>query len=168
EMMNAANMSFALCPILSEAAMHLLQTNGTERQQKLYLHKLVSGMWTGTMVLTEAQAGSDLSLVRAKAEKDGDHYRLTGQKIFITWGDHDCAENIINIVLARLSDAPPGVKGLSLFLVPKILVNEDGSLGAPNTSRPLSIEHKLGIHGSPTCVMAYDDAYAEMIGKPGE
>jgi hypothetical protein len=168
EMVNAANMAFALCPILSEAAMDQLQTNGTERQQKLYLHKLVSGTWTGTMILTEPQAGSDLSLVRAKAEKDGDHYRLTGQKIFITWGDHDCADNIINIVLARLSDAPAGVKGLSLFLVPKILVKEDGSLGAPNTVRPLSLEHKLGIHGSPTCVMSYEGAHAEMIGKPGE
>jgi alkylation response protein AidB-like acyl-CoA dehydrogenase len=168
EMVNAANMAFALCPILSEAAMDQLQTNGTARQQKLYLPKLVSGEWTGTMILTEAQAGSDLSLVRAKAEKDGDHYRLTGQKIFITWGDHDCAENIINIVLARLSDAPPGVKGLSLFLVPKILVKEDGSLGAANALRPLSIEHKLGIHGSPTCVMSYEGAYAEMIGTPGE
>jgi alkylation response protein AidB-like acyl-CoA dehydrogenase len=168
EMVNAANMAFALCPILCEAAMDQLQTNGTERQQRLYLPKLVSGEWAGTMILTEAQAGSDLSLVRAKAEKDGDHYRLTGQKIFITWGDHDCADNIINIVLARLSDAPPGVKGLSLFLVPKILVKEDGSLGAANALRPLSIEHKLGIHGSPTCVMSYEGAYAEMIGKPGE
>jgi alkylation response protein AidB-like acyl-CoA dehydrogenase len=168
EMVNAANMGFALCPILSEAVMDQLATNGSERQQKLYLPKLVSGEWTGTMILTEAQAGSDLSLVRAKATKDGDHYRLTGQKIFITWGDHDCAENIIAIVLARLADAPPGVKGLSLFLVPKILVKEDGSLGAANTVRPLSLEHKLGIHGSPTCVMSYEGAYAEMIGRPGE
>jgi alkylation response protein AidB-like acyl-CoA dehydrogenase len=168
EMVNAANMGFALCPILSEAAMDQLQTNGTERQQRLYLPKLVSGEWTGTMILTEAQAGSDLSLVRAKAEKAGDHYRLTGQKIFITWGDHDCTDNIIAIVLARLADAPPGVKGLSLFLVPKILVKDDGSLGEPNSLRPLSLEHKLGIHASPTCVMSYEGAYAEMIGKPGE
>jgi hypothetical protein len=168
EMINAANMAFALCPILSEAAMHLLQGQGTERQQRLYLRKLVSGEWTGTMVLTEAQAGSDLSLVRAKAERDGDHYRLTGQKIFITWGDHDCTDNIVHSVLARLPDAPPGVKGLSLFIVPKILVNEDGSLGAANSLRPLSLEHKLGVHASPTCVMSYEGAYAEMIGKPGE
>jgi alkylation response protein AidB-like acyl-CoA dehydrogenase len=168
EMVHGANMAFGLCPMLSEAAMHLLQAHGTERQQRLYLHKLVSGEWTGTMNLTEAQAGSDLSLVRAKAERDGDHYRVTGQKIFITWGDHDCADNIVHSVLARLPDAPLGVKGISLFLVPKILAGEDGKLGAANAVRPLSIEHKLGIHASPTCVMAYEGAYGEMIGEPGE
>jgi alkylation response protein AidB-like acyl-CoA dehydrogenase len=168
EMVHAANMAFGLCPMLSEAAMHLLQAHGTERQQRLYLRKLISGEWTGTMNLTEAQAGSDLSLVRTKAEPHGDHYRLTGQKIFITWGDHDCAGNIVHSVLARLPDAPPGVKGISLFIVPKVLVNEDGGPGAANAVRPLSIEHKLGIHASPTCVMAYEGAHAEMIGQPGE
>jgi len=168
EMIHAANMSFGLCPMLSEAAIHLLEVHGTERQRRLYLGKLVSGQWTGTMNLTEAQAGSDLALLRAKAERDGERYRIAGQKIFITWGDHDCAENIVHLVLARLPDAPPGVKGISLFLVPKFLVDESGKPGAPNALRPLSIEHKLGIHGSPTCVMSYEGAAGEIVGAPGD
>ena len=168
EMVDSANMSFGLCPILSEGAVHLLSLHGTKRQQELYLKKLVSGEWTGTMNLTESQAGSDLALVRTKAEKNGETYRITGQKIFITYGDHDMAENIVHLVLARLPDAPPGVKGISLFLVPKILVGDDGKLGAANSLRPLSVEHKLGIHASPTCVMSYEGAYGEIVGNPGD
>jgi alkylation response protein AidB-like acyl-CoA dehydrogenase len=166
EMVTAANMSFGLCPMLSEAAIHLLTTHGTPRQQQVYLPKLVSGEWTGTMNLTEAQAGSDLALIRTRAEPDGDKYRVTGQKIFITWGDHDCADNIVHLVLARLPDAPEGTKGISLFLVPKRLPDENGKAGVANSLRPLSIEHKLGIHGSPTCVMSYEDAEAELVGAP--
>ncbi|MGN6147023.1 MAG: acyl-CoA dehydrogenase family protein, partial [Rhizomicrobium sp.] len=168
EMAHAANMSFALCPLLGEGAIHLLSLHGTKRQQGLYLTKLVSGAWTGTMNLTEPQAGSDLALVRCKAEPDGANYRITGQKIFITWGDHDMTDNIVHLVLARLPDAPPGVKGISLFLVPKVLVGDDGKLGAANSLRPLSLEKKLGIHASPTCVMGYEGAYGEIVGKPGD
>ena len=168
EMAHAANMSFALCPLLGEGAIHLLSLHGTKRQQEIYLKKLVAGEWTGTMNLTESQAGSDLALVRCKAEPDGEAYRITGQKIFITYGDHDMAGNIVHLVLARLPDAPPGVKGISLFLVPKILVGDDGKLGAANSVRPLSLEKKLGIHASPTCVMGYDGAKGEIVGKPGD
>jgi len=168
EMAHAANMSFALCPLLGEGAIHLLSLHGTKRQQDLYLKNLVSGAWTGTMNLTESQAGSDLALVRCKAEPDGDNFRITGQKIFITWGDHDMTDNIVHLVLARLPDAPPGVKGISLFLVPKVLVGADGKLGAANHLRPLSLEKKLGIHASPTCVMGYEGAYGEIVGKPGD
>jgi 3-(methylsulfanyl)propanoyl-CoA dehydrogenase len=168
ECVHAANMSFGLCPTLTEAAIHCLAQHGNARQKAVYLPKLVSGEWTGTMNLTEAQAGSDLSLVRSRAEPDGNgRYKLFGQKIFITWGDHDCADNIVHLVLARLPDAPPGVKGISLFLAPKRLVGENGEPGAANALRPLSVEHKLGIHASPTCVMAYDGAEAEMVGAPG-
>jgi len=166
DMVTAANMSFGLCPMLSEAAIHLLTKHGTPRQQQVYLPRIVSGQWTGTMNLTEAQAGSDLALIRTRAEPDGDKYRVTGQKIFITWGDHDCAENIIHLVLARLPDAPPGTKGISLFLVPKRLPDADGKPGVANSLRPLSIEHKLGIHASPTCVMSYEGAEAELVGAP--
>src|SRR5690348_315121 len=166
DMVTAANMSFGLCPMLSEAAIHLLTKHGTPRQQQIYLSKLVSGEWTGTMNLTEAQAGSDLALIRTRAESDGDKYRVTGQKIFITWGDHDCAENIVHLALARLPDAPEGTKGISLFLVPKRLPDEEGKAGVANSLRPLSIEHKLGIHASPTCVMSYEGAQAELVGAP--
>jgi len=166
EMVTAANMSFGLCPMLSEAAIHLLTKHGTKRQQLVYLPKLVSGEWTGTMNLTEAQAGSDLALIRTRAEPDGDAYRVTGQKIFITWGDQDCTENIVHLVLARLPDAPEGTKGISLFLVPKRLPDENGKPGVANSLRPLSIEHKLGIHASPTCVMSYEGAEAELVGAP--
>jgi len=168
EMAHAANMSFALCPLLGEGAIHLLSLHGTKRQQDLYLKKLVAGGWTGTMNLTESQAGSDLALVRCKAEPDGANFRISGQKIFITWGDHDMTDNIVHLVLARLPDAPPGVKGISLFLVPKVMVGDDGKLGAANAVRPLSIEKKLGIHASPTCVMGYEGAYGEIVGKPGD
>ena len=168
EFVHAANMSFGLCPTLSEAAMHCLAAHGSDSQKAIYLPKLVSGEWTGTMNLTEAQAGSDLALVRTRAEPDGARYKLFGQKIFITWGDHDCADNIVHLVLARLPGAPDGVKGISLFLAPKFRVDAAGKQGAANALRALSIEHKLGIHASPTCVMAFEGADAELIGAPGQ
>src|SRR5246500_251820 len=158
EMLNAANLSFALCPLLTDGAIEALLTAGSDAQKQRYVPKLISGEWTGTMNLTEPQAGSDLALVRTRAEPQGDgSYRLFGTKIFITWGEHDMAENIVHLVLARTPDAPSGVKGISLFIVPKFLVNEDGSLGERNDVWCLSVEHKLGIHGSPTCVMSYGD-----------
>jgi alkylation response protein AidB-like acyl-CoA dehydrogenase len=157
EMWNAASMAFGIGPVLTMAAVDALAAHGTKDLKRRYLAKLVSGEWMGTMQLTEPQAGSDLSLVRAKAERAGDAYRITGQKIFITYGEHDLTGNIVHFVLARLPDAPPGNKGLSLFLVPKFLVNADGSLGGRNDLRAHSIEHKLGIHASPTCTMVYGD-----------
>ena len=157
EMWNSANMGFALCPLLSVGAIEALSFAGTDAQKALYLGKLIDGTWTGTMNLTEPQAGSDLAAVRTRAVPEGDHYRLFGQKIFITYGEHDFTDNIIHLVLARLPDAPEGVKGISLFLAPKFLVNPDGSLGARNDLRCVSLEHKLGIHASPTAVMAYGD-----------
>jgi alkylation response protein AidB-like acyl-CoA dehydrogenase len=169
EMVHAANMAFGLCPMLSEAAIEALSVHGTERQKALYLPRLVSGEWTGTMNLTEPRAGSDLALLNTRAEPDGEGgYRLTGTKIFITWGDHDVAENICHLVLARLPDAPPGVKGISLFLAPKRIVGEDGAVGVANALRPASIEHKLGIHASPTCVMLFEGAKAELVGEENQ
>jgi hypothetical protein len=166
EMVNAANMAFALCPTLTQAAIEALQRHGTERQKRLLLPKLVSGEWTGTMHLTEPQAGSDLSAIRTMAEPDGQGgYRLNGQKIFITWGDHDLTPNIVHLVLARTPDAPPGVRGLSLFVATRQEVGEDGALGVANDLRPASLEHKLGIHASPTCVMLYEGARAELVGE---
>lgn len=158
EMWNSANMSFCLCPMLTAGVVAALMRHGSDQQKALYLRNLISGKWTGTMNLTEPQAGSDLAAVRTRAVPEADHYRLHGTKIFITWGEHDMAENIIHMVLARTPDAPEGVKGISLFVVPKFLVNSDGSLGKRNDVKCVSIEHKLGIHGSPTCVMAYGDA----------
>jgi acyl-CoA dehydrogenase len=158
EMWNSANMSFCLCPMLTAGVVAALMRHGSDQQKALYLPNLVSGKWTGTMNLTEPQAGSDLAAVRTRAVPEGDHHRLHGTKIFITWGEHDMAENIIHMVLARTPDAPEGVKGISLFVVPKFLVNRDGSSGKRNDVKCVSIEHKLGIHGSPTCVMAYGDA----------
>ena len=170
ELWASANLSFKLCPMLTHSAVEALQLCGTPEQQALYLPKLVSGEWSGTMVLTEPQAGSDLGQVRTRAVPQGDRFRVTGQKIFITWGDHQMSDNIIHLVLARIEGAPAGVKGLSLFIVPKILVNADGGLGEPNDVQCTSIEEKLGIHASPTCAMSYGEhggALAELIGKPG-
>ena len=157
EMWNSANMAFCLCPMLTSGVLEALRLRGSAGQQKLFLPKLTSGEWCGTMNLTEPQAGSDLSAVRTRAVPEGDHYRIHGTKIFITWGEHEMAENIIHLVLARTPDAPEGVKGISLFIVPKFLVNADGSLGSRNDVKCMSLEHKLGIHASPTCVLAYGE-----------
>jgi alkylation response protein AidB-like acyl-CoA dehydrogenase len=157
EMWKASNMAFSLCQMLTLGAVAAIAHHGREQDKQLYLPKMVSGEWTGTMNLTESQAGSDLSAVRSKAQPEGDHYRISGTKIFITWGEHDMAENIIHMVLARLPDAPEGTKGISLFVVPKFLVNADGSLGQRNDLMCASIEHKMGIHGSPTAVMAFGE-----------
>jgi len=169
EMLNASNLSFALCPLLTDGAIEALLTAGTEAQKQTYVPKLISGEWTGTMNLTEPQAGSDLALVRTRAEPQGDgSFRLFGTKIFITWGEHDMAKNIAHLVLARTPDAPEGVKGISLFIVPKFLVNEDGSLGERNDVHCVSIEHKLGIKASPTAVLQFGDhggAIGHLIGE---
>lgn len=168
EMWNAANMAFSLCPLLTTGAIEALHLAGTDAQKAMYLPKMVEGTWTGTMNLTEPQAGSDLAAVRTRAVPEGAQYRIYGQKIFITYGDHDMAENIVHLVLARLPDAPDGVRGISLFVVPKFLVNADGSLGARNDVHCVSLEHKLGIHGSPTAVMAYGDtegAIGTLVGE---
>ena len=158
EMLNSANLSFALCPLLTDGAIEALMTAGTDAQKDLYLEKLISGQWTGTMNLTEPQAGSDLSLVRSRAVPEADgSYKVFGTKIYITYGEHDMAENIIHLVLARTPDAPEGVKGISLFIVPKFLVKADGSLGDRNDVHCVSIEHKLGIKASPTAVLQYGD-----------
>lgn len=169
EMVHAANMAFGLCPMLTQGAIEALTLHGTPRQKELVLPKLVSGEWTGAMCLTEPQAGSDLAALTSIARPDGKGgYLLSGQKIFITWGDHDAADNICHLIIARTPDAPPGVKGISLFLANKFQVKDDGSLGPRNSFRPASIEHKLGIHGSPTCVMIYEDAEAELVGELGQ
>jgi alkylation response protein AidB-like acyl-CoA dehydrogenase len=165
EMLTSANMSFSLCPLLTQGAIHALELAGSERLQKTYLEKMVAGQWTGTMNLTEPQAGSDLALVRSKAVREGDHYRISGQKIFITYGEHDLAENIVHLVLARTPEAPEGVKGISLFIVPKFMPRPDGSLGERNGARCASIEHKLGIHASPTAVMVFDNAVGYLVGE---
>jgi alkylation response protein AidB-like acyl-CoA dehydrogenase len=171
EIWNAADMAFSLCPLLTQGAIEALQLVGTPEQKATYLPKMISGQWTGTMNLTEPQAGSDLGAIRTRAEPTGEDgvYRLKGQKIFITYGDHDLTENIVHFVLARLPDAPAGSKGISLFIVPKFLPNADGSLGKRNDLRVVSLEKKLGIHASPTCVMAYGDnegAVAYRVGEP--
>ena len=164
-----ASMAFSLCPVLSEGAVRALLLTGSDALKATYLQKLVSGEWTGTMNLTEPQAGSDLAAIRTRAEPTGDGtYRIKGQKIFITYGEHDMAENIVHLVLARLPNAPEGVKGISLFLAPKFLVESNGKLGARNDLRCVGLEHKLGIHASPTCVMAYGEnegASAWLVGE---
>ncbi|MFM0594117.1 acyl-CoA dehydrogenase [Paraburkholderia dilworthii] len=169
EMLNASNLSFALCPLLTDGAIEALLTAGTEAQKQTYVPKLISGEWTGTMNLTEPQAGSDLALVRTRAEPQGDgSFKVFGTKIFITWGEHDMAKNIAHLVLARTPNAPEGVKGISLFIVPKFLVNEDGSLGERNDVHCVSIEHKLGIKASPTAVLQFGDhggALGHLIGE---
>jgi len=169
EIWHAANMSFALTPMLTQGAVEALSVHGSDHLKQTYLPKLISGEWTGTMNLTEPSAGSDVGALRTKAARAGDGtYRIAGQKIFITSGEHDLAENIIHLVLARLPDAPAGVKGISLFVVPKFLVNEDGSLGARNDLQCIKLEEKLGIHASPTCVMAFgenDGAIGWLVGE---
>ena len=170
EMWKSANMAFSLCPMLTTGAIEALMLRGNDEQKDMYLPKMISGEWTGTMNLTEPNAGSDLAAVRSKAEPQGDGtYKIFGQKIFITYGDHDLTDNIIHLVLARLPDAPEGVKGISLFVVPKFMVNADGSLGARNDVHCVSIEHKLGIHASPTAVLAFGDnggAIGTLVGEP--
>jgi alkylation response protein AidB-like acyl-CoA dehydrogenase len=157
-MWNAASMAFGIGPVLTMGAVEALAAHGSDELKRVYLPKLISGEWTGSMQLTEPQAGSDVGALRTKAERAGDgSYRISGQKIFITYGEHDLACNIVHLVLARLRDAPPGSRGISLFLVPKFLVNADSSLAARNDVRASSIEHKLGIHGSPTCTMVFGD-----------
>ena len=165
EMVTSANMAFSLCPLLTQGAIEALLLCGSDQLKKTFLDKMVSGAWTGTMNLTEPQAGSDLALLRSKAVREGDHYRISGQKIFITYGEHDMTENIVHLVLARTPDAPPGVKGISLFVVPKFMVKPDGSLGERNTAVCASIEHKLGIHASPTAVMVFDNAVGYLVGE---
>ena len=168
EMLNSANMSFALCPLLTDGAIEALMTAGSDAQKKTYLAKLIAGTWTGTMNLTEPQAGSDLAQVRTRAVPQGDGtYRVFGQKIYITYGEHDMADNIVHLVLARTPDAPEGVKGISLFTVPKVLVNADGSLGARNDVYCASIEHKLGIKASPTAVLLFGEDNFQVDGKAG-
>src|SRR5450756_2472517 len=158
-MQNSANMSFALCPLLTDGAIEALLTAGSDELKAIYLEKLISGQWTGTMNLTEPQAGSDLAAVRSRAEPQPDgSYKIFGTKIFITYGEHDMAENIVHLVLARVTGAPEGVKGISLFVVPKFNVNQDGSVGARNDVQCVSIEHKLGIKASPTAVLQFGDA----------
>jgi alkylation response protein AidB-like acyl-CoA dehydrogenase len=158
EMWHSANMAFMLCPMLTAGAIEAIEHHAKPQQQTVYLPNLISGQWAGTMNLTEPAAGSDLSAVSTKAIPNGDHYRITGTKIFITYGEHDLTENIVHLVLARLPNAPAGVKGISLFIVPKYLVNSDGSLGQRNDVKCASIEHKLGIHASPTAVMSFGEA----------
>jgi alkylation response protein AidB-like acyl-CoA dehydrogenase len=168
EMMTSANMAFSLCPLLTQGAVELLQAHGSAAQKQTYLPNLIRGRWTGTMNLTEPQAGSDVGAVRTRAVRDGDRYRISGQKIFITYGEHDMAENIVHMVLARTPGAPEGIKGISLFIVPKFLPRAGGMLDGRNDLRCVGLERKLGIHGSPTAVMAYGDdggAIGELVGE---
>ncbi|UOM33336.1 acyl-CoA dehydrogenase [Acuticoccus sp. I52.16.1] len=171
DIVNQANAGFSLNPLLTVGAVEALQAHASDALKATYLPKMIAGEWAGTMNLTEPQAGSDLGTLKTRAEPEGDHYRLFGQKIFISYGEHDLTENIIHLVLARLPDAPEGTRGISLFLVPKFLVAEDGSLGARNDVACVGVEDKLGIHASPTCTMAYGDkgegAIGYLVGQPG-
>ena len=171
EMIHAANMAWGLCPLLSQGATEALSENADVPLKQLLLPKMISGEWTGTMNLTEPQSGSDLATIRTQARPEGDHYRITGQKIFITWGEHDMAENIVHLVLARLPYAPAGVKGISLFAVPKFIPDADGNPGERNDCYALSLEHKMGIHASPTCVMSYGEnggALGYLVGQENQ
>ncbi len=165
EMWQSANLAWSLCPMLTQGAIHAIESYATEELRGLYLSKMITGEWTGTMNLTEPQAGSDLSVIRSYAVPEGDHYRVSGQKIFITWGDHDMTDNVIHLVLARIKGAPEGVKGLSLFLVPKFKLDADGNSADFNTVETVSIEHKLGIHGSPTCVLDFQASEGYLVGE---
>ncbi len=170
EMWQAANMGFGLVLLLNQGAIDAIHHHGSPAQKAQYLPKMISGDWTGTMNLTEPQAGSDLGQLKSRAVREGDHYKVTGQKIFITYGEHDMAENIVHLVLARTPDAPAGVRGISLFIVPKFLPNEDGTPGKRNDLKCVSLEHKLGIHASPTCVMSFGDdggAIGYLVGEEG-
>ncbi|MBN8290896.1 acyl-CoA dehydrogenase [Rhodobacter sp. NTK016B] len=167
EMMSGANLALQLCPLLSQGQIEALEHHASDELKALYLPKLISGQWTGSMNLTEPQAGSDVGALSTKAvEKDDGTFAITGQKIYITWGDHDVAENVCHLVLARLPDAAPGTKGISLFMVPKLIPDAEGNPGERNDLRVVSLEHKLGIHGSPTCVMSFEGAKGWMVGKP--
>jgi acyl-CoA dehydrogenase len=165
EMWKSANLSFSLVTMLTAGAAEALILRGSDAQKKLYLPKMIEGSWTGTMNLTEPQAGTDLAMLRTKAVREGDHYRVSGQKIFITYGEHDLTENIVHLVLARVEGAPEGVRGISMFLVPKFMVKADGSLGERNGVQCASIEHKLGIHASPTAVLVYENAVGYLVGE---
>lgn len=169
EMWYSSNMALALCPLLTSGAIEAIYQHGNDELKACFLEKIVSGEWSGTMNLTEPQAGTDLAAVRTRAVPEGDHYLISGQKIFITWGEHEMSANILHLVLARLPDAPEGVKGISLFLVPKYMIKDDGSPGEHNDLKVVSVEDKLGIHASPTCVMSYGDkggATGYLIGEP--
>ena len=166
ELWASSNLAFRLCPMLTAGAVEAIFHSGSSAQRALFLRRLISGEWTGTMNLTEPQSGSDLSGVRTRAVVDGDHYRITGEKIFITYGEHDLTENIVHLVLARIEGAPAGTRGISLFIVPKHLVNADGGLGQRNAVRCSAIERKLGIHASPTCAMSYEGALGYLVGEP--
>jgi alkylation response protein AidB-like acyl-CoA dehydrogenase len=171
EMWKSSNHAFSLCQMLTLGAVEAISHHGSQALKARFLPNMVAGRWTGTMNITEPQAGSDLAVIRSRAVPEGEHYRVSGNKIFITWGEHDLAENIIHLVLARLPDAPAGVKGLSLFLCPKFLVNDDGSLGQRNDLACTALEHKLGIHGSPTASMSFGDqggAIGYLLGEPGQ
>ncbi|MBV6632050.1 MAG: acyl-CoA dehydrogenase [Alphaproteobacteria bacterium] len=171
EMWQSANMAFGLCPLLNQGAVDLITEHGSDEQKSIYLEKMISGEWTGTMNLTEPQAGSDVGAVRTKATPNDDHYLIKGNKIWITYGEHDFTDNIIHLVLARLPDAPEGSRGISLFIVPKFLVNEDGTPGKRNDLRCTALEHKLGIHASPTCYMTFGDddgAIGYLVGEPNK
>lgn len=168
EVWHSANMAFALCPMLSMGAMESIAHHASEELQNTWLPKMVSGEWTGTMNLTESDAGSDLAAIKTQAVPEGDHYLVTGQKIFITWGDHQMTDNVVHLVLARLPDAPAGVKGISLFIVPKFTLNAAGEPATRNAVNCLSLEHKLGIHGSPTCVMEFAGAEGYLVGEPNK
>ena len=167
DMMSAACLSLGLNPLLTQGQIEALESHADEEMKALYLPKLISGEWTGTMNLTEPQAGSDVGALRSKAEPNGDgSYAITGQKIYISWGDHDFGGNVCHAVLARLPDAAPGTKGISLFMVPKYIPDADGNPGEPNKLRVVSLEHKMGLHGSPTAVMEYSGATGWLIGAP--